>query len=124
MVGVHPRSADVLCCAADTQITSIDIHLGWIWQIARHNSALIKVDVLHLVDKSRDVIGILRKRFAIFAGFWINDVNSGACGAEINFFTPRLHVVFWILSVKGELARGDRQSVFDHASWKQQSTFR
>ena len=59
VVGVNPRSTDMLSRAADTQIASVDIHFGRIWQIARHNCSLVKVDVLHLVDKSRDVVSIL-----------------------------------------------------------------
>ena len=59
VIRVNPRSADVFCCAADTQIAGVDIHFGWVWQIAGHDRALIKVDVLHLIDKSRDVICIL-----------------------------------------------------------------
>jgi len=90
------------------------------WQLAANYGTLIEMNVVEGIDDARDVVQILRRGVTIDAGSRIDDVHRGSRGAEINARIPRFHVVFRVLPVQDEAARGTRHGILNQRARKNQ----
>jgi hypothetical protein len=102
-------------------VTGIEIHLERVRDVARHDGALEKVDVLHHIDDAADVEQVLDRRFAV-PGARVDHVDGGAGRAEIAALAPGLEVVTRVLRVQHEMPGSLGQRVLDQRGGEQQTT--
>ena len=124
VIGMRHAGADMLRGANDAGIGRVDVEIARAWQLAADIGALEEMDIVAMIDDARAIIEIDNGRFTIFAGQRLNDVHSGASGAVINIFAPRIHVIARVLRIKREAAGSFGDGVFHQRTREAHATVR
>ena len=80
------------------------------------------MQMLQGIDHAGNVVEVLCGGFAVGTGLGIHHVNRSAGSAEVDLVTPGFHVVFGVLGVQHEVARGIGHRVFHKRAREEQAS--
>ena len=98
--------ADMLRRAHHAGVERVEVHIERVGNVARHHRPLEEMDVVEPVDDARRVVDVLQQRLAVFALLDVDEMHGGARRAVMHALALDHHVVFGVLAVQREVARG------------------
>ena len=116
MARLDHGGADVLFGAGEAGVHGVDVEVVAGDHVTRRDRALVEVDVLAIVDDAARVIEIDEQRFAVAAGFRLDDVDGRTGGAEIDLVARGLHVMLGVPRVQHEVAGAGCQRILDEGA--------
>ena len=112
-VAAAETGADMLGGARDAGVERVEVELHGADHVARHQRALVEVDVVERVDDARGVVEVLQQQFAVLAGLEVDHVHGSAGRAVVDLAAPGLEVVAGVLAAKREAAGCTGDDVLD-----------
>ena len=56
MRGIHKTGTHMFAGAGNRRVACVEIHLGWVFNIAQNHRPLKKMNMLHLVNDTRGIV--------------------------------------------------------------------
>ena len=111
MGGVAERRADMLHGPRKTAIQRVQVHIAVIDHIAANHSALIKMDIVQIIDQPRRIVEILRRAVAVFKRERVHDMHGRARSAVMHIGPGQMQVMARVAGIKRDIPRRNRQHV-------------
>ena len=92
---IHPDLAEDFVSVPQSAKTAVVVG-----DVAAHQRALEKVNVVERLRQAGGIIEVLRRRLAVAARLDIHDVDRGTGGTEVSLRTPQLQIVTRVLPVQ------------------------